>query len=281
MEFDTADMASMEANGTLMAVVMHEMGHVLGVGTIWSTLGLLSGRGTTNPTFTGSQATAAYNQIFNTNVTGVPVENTGGGGTRDAHWRETIFKNELMTGWTGPGTVMPLSLVTAASLADMGYTVNLAMADPFTPSVISSLLVQQTTQTGVDLISRKFFSSPGLGDAIVPGTGFALQSTTTASADSGVADFTVTIDQSPAFSFVEQYAFPKSARTETLRHPTKFDAPALFNRDAIDAVMTRTVTQSRDNWADDELLSGMTEERETNFDSDEAESVWYDWRVRV
>ena len=59
------------------------------------------------------------------------VENTGGAGTADAHWRESVFGNELMTGFVDAG-VNPLSRVTVASMGDLGYTVNLADADPYT-----------------------------------------------------------------------------------------------------------------------------------------------------
>jgi hypothetical protein len=138
MEFDTADLASMEQSGQLVGLIIHEMGHVLGFGTLWSSRGLLSGAGTSNPRFTGAQATAAYNQIFGRNETGVPVENTGGSGTRDSHWRETTFGNELMTGWIGPGNSLPLSRVTAGSLADIGYQVNMNAADNYTPPASAS-----------------------------------------------------------------------------------------------------------------------------------------------
>src|SRR4029079_16595748 len=84
MSFDSADIASLEANGDLFNVVLHEMGHVLGIGTLWGMKGLLSGSGTTSPVFTGSQATAAYNAIFGTSATAVPVENSGGSGTAEA-----------------------------------------------------------------------------------------------------------------------------------------------------------------------------------------------------
>ena len=134
MQFDSADMASMERSGLLFSVVLHEMGHVLGVGTIWEDRGLLSGAGPSNPIFVGAHATAAYNQMFGTSARGVPVENTGGAGTADGHWRETIFVNELMTGWAGPGTNLPMSSVTVASLWDLGYTVNMAAANSYTPS---------------------------------------------------------------------------------------------------------------------------------------------------
>jgi hypothetical protein len=134
MEFDAADMASMVSSGLLYSVVLHEMGHILGIGTLWEDEGLLSGAGTSNPIFTGANATAQYNQIFGTNARGVPVEATGGSGTADSHWRETVFTNELMTGWAGPGTNLPLSRVTVGSLADLGYTVNYAAADAYTPT---------------------------------------------------------------------------------------------------------------------------------------------------
>jgi hypothetical protein len=47
----------------------------------------------------------------------------------------------VMTGYAGPGSDLPLSLITVASLADLGYQVNRSAADPYTPpgsSVASS-----------------------------------------------------------------------------------------------------------------------------------------------
>src|SRR5262249_54796929 len=78
MEFDTADLNQLRADGQLQSVIVHEMAHVLGFGTIWHAKGLLSGAGTTHPRFTGPQATAAFDQIFGRSATSVPVE--GGGG---------------------------------------------------------------------------------------------------------------------------------------------------------------------------------------------------------
>jgi hypothetical protein len=131
IQFDTADLAQMEADGSLRDVVLHEIGHVLGVGTIWQSLGLLMGAGTNDPRFLGQQATAEYDTLCSCNATSVPVANTGGSGTRDGHWREATFTNELMTGYVGPGLNLPLSRLTVASLADLGYQVNLAAADPY------------------------------------------------------------------------------------------------------------------------------------------------------
>ncbi len=130
MSFDTADLAKMQQNGTLKDVITHEMGHVIGVGTIWALKGKLSGAGTANPRFTGAAAKAEFGKLTAAGAAEVPVENTGGAGTRDGHWRETVFRTELMSGFiASPNN--PLSRMTVASLRDLGYTVDLARAEPY------------------------------------------------------------------------------------------------------------------------------------------------------
>ena len=131
MSFDTADLAKMQADGTLNDVIAHEMGHVLGIGTVWDRKGLLNGAGTGNPTFSGTGAMEQYRLLRGApRRRRVPVENTGGPGTRDGHWRETVFRNELMSGFISAAG-NPLSRVTVASLGDMGYAVDLAAAEPY------------------------------------------------------------------------------------------------------------------------------------------------------
>lgn len=130
MQFDTADLAQMEADGTLIDVIAHEMGHVIGIGTIWEDKGLLDGAGTSNPTFTGAKAKKAFGDLKGRGPAPVPVENRFGEGTRDSHWRESVFKNELMSGIIA-GTGNPLSRLTAASLQDLGYKVNLSAVEPY------------------------------------------------------------------------------------------------------------------------------------------------------
>jgi hypothetical protein len=145
---DTADLATLESSGLLRDVILHEMGHDLGIGTIWAEKGLLTGAGGPDPRFTGAQATAAYDAIFGTTESSVPVENTGGPGTRDAHWRESVLGNELMTSFLN--STNPLSRITAASLIDLGYAVNLNAADPFTrPSSPSRVLQRQPTSAPI------------------------------------------------------------------------------------------------------------------------------------
>lgn len=74
-------------------------------------------------------ATAAYNAMFGTNATSVHIEGLPSGvGSRDSHWRESVFGNELMSPFIS-GSNNPISRVTVASLADLGYTVNMNAAD--------------------------------------------------------------------------------------------------------------------------------------------------------
>ena len=130
LKLDAADLRMMEQNGSLDDVVLHEIGHILGIGTLWTDKQLLQGKGTDDPTFLGANAVSAYRTMGGTAAT-VPVENTGGEGTRDGHWRETVFGAELMTGWVG-GSSNPLSALTIASLIDLGYGANSSAASAYT-----------------------------------------------------------------------------------------------------------------------------------------------------
>lgn len=143
MRFDTADLDNVEAGGTLDDLIVHEMGHVLGIGSLWSFFGLSEvpdpdSAGVSDPFFNGSAGRAAFNEIGGGSYVGnrVPIEDSGGGGTRFAHWRESVFDSELMTGFLDAGS-NPLSLLTIASLEDMGYTVNGSTAESFSLSLVA------------------------------------------------------------------------------------------------------------------------------------------------
>ena len=126
MQFDNYDMANMVNNGSLLKVILHEMGHVLGLGTLWNQFGF----NTTFGQYTGTNALNEYRQLSgNAGASYVPLETGGGSGTANAHWRESIFKDELMTGYaTGS---MPLSRLSIAALADLGYQVNYSAAQSY------------------------------------------------------------------------------------------------------------------------------------------------------
>jgi hypothetical protein len=137
MRFDAADMVRVEDEGRLGSLILHEMGHVLGVGSLWPYFSLLqnpSSAGSTLDTYySGANGITGFNNVGGATYTGgqkVPVENTGGSGTMNGHWRESVLASELMTGYLGT-TGTPISELTVRSLADMGYAVNVAGADPF------------------------------------------------------------------------------------------------------------------------------------------------------
>ncbi|MFN7531278.1 MAG: leishmanolysin-related zinc metalloendopeptidase, partial [Gemmatimonas sp.] len=133
MEFDEFDLNALVAEGLLTDVIVHEMGHVLGIGTLWDVQRtLLVGEGGNDPYFQGAGARTQFTRLNRAVYSGtpVPVENSGGIGTRDSHWRESILRNELMTGFLNRSS-NPLSALSVGSLQDLGYTVNLAAAEGF------------------------------------------------------------------------------------------------------------------------------------------------------
>ncbi|MCX7421444.1 MAG: hypothetical protein NT013_18130 [Planctomycetia bacterium] len=147
MTFDSSDLASLESTGDLYTVILHEMGHVLGIGTVWTDLRLVQRVGT-QYRFTGANAVAQYNAIFDTTSAYVPVESRGGSGTRGSHWSDSTFNNELMTGYINSGKANPLSKVTIGSLQDLGYTVNYAAADAYTAGSAVRTNVQFASASG-------------------------------------------------------------------------------------------------------------------------------------
>ena len=159
MRFDADDIAGLVTTGRLNDVVLHEMMHVLGFGTIWtsqSRIGgvLLSGAGTDNPRYIGPLALAACSAAGGTGAactSGVAVEGLPfGAGTADSHWREATFDSEIMTGFVeAVGVTVPLSAITIQSFGDEGYVVNLAIADPYTvPAPLASRQTRSSVSIG-------------------------------------------------------------------------------------------------------------------------------------
>eukprot|EP00903_Cladosiphon_okamuranus_P004159 g4157.t1 len=119
MTFDTSDTDTLESSGSFGDVILHEMGHVLGIGTLWSSSAVgVAGRQELyvdgSGEYTGAYGLSAYNTEFGQSGSFVPVELGGGAGTANGHWNEVDdgaadtgivsaytgddLKNELMTG---------------------------------------------------------------------------------------------------------------------------------------------------------------------------------------
>ncbi len=146
--FDSADAQNLLNAGSFETVVLHEVGHVLGFGTLWD-IGAnnvyddSTSSATTVGQYTGAAALARYNQEFGLDEDFIPVENNGGPGTADGHFDEEFFgvaldsdptvaaglrfgpnAGELLTGFLGaPGSIF-LSETTAATFQDIGFEVD-------------------------------------------------------------------------------------------------------------------------------------------------------------
>lgn len=148
MEFDSADLDRYADEGRLDEIIIHEMGHVLGFGGVLWGFPQDSLNGDpflVDPTnvqggdpyppdthFVGPHAMAEFDAIGGAAYSGakVPVENVGGEGTANGHWREDVMGNELMTSFMTNREGV-LSSVTIAALEDMGYTVNYGAASNY------------------------------------------------------------------------------------------------------------------------------------------------------
>ncbi|MFN8053514.1 MAG: hypothetical protein U0Q22_18900 [Acidimicrobiales bacterium] len=122
LSYDTSSLDFMEANGILDDVSTHELLHCLGIGTKWGSL--VTNQFGADPRYNGAAAVAEWHALGGTG--GVPLEPFLGG-----HWSESVFGDELMTP-VSPVGFAPLSRLTIAALADLGYSVDLTAADPFT-----------------------------------------------------------------------------------------------------------------------------------------------------
>ena len=144
VRLDTADVNRLN-NAAWEDVILHEMGHVLGIdGSLWRRHGLLRnpslGHGSVpidpapDTHFPGALAIAAFNAAGGTGYHGakVPVENgTGSYANRDSHWRQSVLGRELMATGIHTSGVNPLSAITIEALADLGYDVDPSQADAY------------------------------------------------------------------------------------------------------------------------------------------------------
>jgi hypothetical protein len=144
MQFDTHDLPGMESSNTLMSVIMHEMAHVLGLGTMWDPFTDYNIAGFQDvyddgaKAYTGANALNEWKTEFSqASATFVPIEAEGQAGTFDSHWNEVAggaaltgitdtlgrdMRDELMTGWLNAPSF--LSRMSVAQFADIGYVVD-------------------------------------------------------------------------------------------------------------------------------------------------------------
>jgi hypothetical protein len=163
MFFDTADLAFLEQFNILDEVIVHEMGHVLGIGTLWNFGRNLLQGSAEDPRFVGPAAIAGYLDVGGRGIS-VPVEEDFGPGTRFSHWDEETFDEELMTGFIGTGS-SPLSIMTIGSMDDLGYEVSNAPAEKYRVSGRQERVAGDVSGARIDLGAREKLIKP---TAVIP-----------------------------------------------------------------------------------------------------------------
>ncbi len=128
--FNTIGLAELSDVDTLYTM-MHEVIHVLGGGTLWEASSRTLPDGTSDGknliSSAGYTAAGALKEYKNLGGAGeaIPLDPDKG------HWLGSVFCTEIISGSPDAGVANPVSRVTLASLADLGYSVNLEAADPY------------------------------------------------------------------------------------------------------------------------------------------------------
>lgn len=122
MRFDTYDLALLDQRGWFDEVIVHEMGHVLGIGTLWNYFRALRQGPVVDYAYVGKFGNIHWNAEGGEGL--LPIANVGAAGSIGSHWRESVMRNELMTPSINIGE-NPLSRISAAGMRDLGYGVGI------------------------------------------------------------------------------------------------------------------------------------------------------------
>ena len=154
--FDVGDFDDLIASGDATELALHEIAHALGFGLLWPAKDLLRDRslgvGAIDAHFVGPLAIKAFDAAGGTAYTGgakVPVENLGGSGTANLHWRGGVLRGELMRPRNALGAREAFSAVTIQSMADLGYVVDAGLAAPYT--LPAAAAADETPERAVDI----------------------------------------------------------------------------------------------------------------------------------
>ena len=171
---DPADVDSPQ----LSTIMAHEIGHCLGFSNAAGWLANVIPDTATPTHFTGTNAVREYNALFGTaaDPLGVPLLQEGEVGTIYDHWDDATFGNELLTGNLDFTSTNPLSVITVGAFEDMGYGVNYAAAQPYSPPTTPTTpTTTTTTVTNVGAgISNIVVATPSVVPPAIPPRGRVL-----------------------------------------------------------------------------------------------------------
>ena len=140
-------------------LLAHEVGHVLGVGTLW-----VSNSVYVSNTFqyAGAHGLAAYQAEFNQATAYIPVENAGNPGTPNAHWDQLMRSSSQEGNPNDPFSLSPLVGVTDQYGRDRGLELMTGAIDPdYGEPFLSRFTVQSMRDMGYAVAEFEDFNGDG------------------------------------------------------------------------------------------------------------------------
>ena len=143
-------------------LLAHEVGHVLGVGTLWDDNGVYISN---TFEYTGAHGLTAYQAEFDEAAAFIPVESAGNPGTPNAHW-DQLMRSSLQEGNPNdPFSLSPLVGVTDQYGRDRGLELMTGAIDPdYGEPFISRFTVQSLRDMGYTVTEFEDFNGDGLVD---------------------------------------------------------------------------------------------------------------------
>jgi hypothetical protein len=158
------------ANGLnfLDELLVHEAGHVLGLGSLWTHNNVYV-PGTFQ--YTGAYGLAAYQSEFDAAAAFVPVENAGSAGTAGAHWDQRMRSSETEGNPANPWLLDPRVGVVDSYGRDRGLEVLTGAIDPdYGEPFLSRFTVESMRDLGYTVTAFEDFD----GDGAVSGADLAV-----------------------------------------------------------------------------------------------------------
>jgi hypothetical protein len=131
-------------------LLAHEVGHVLGIGTLWQANGVYSfGTGR----YTGQYGLAAYKAEFDPAATYVPVELAGAASTANKHWDQRMRSSTQEGNPNDPYSLSPLLGITDAQGRDLALELMTGAIDPdYGEPFLSDTTVQSLRDLGFAVV---------------------------------------------------------------------------------------------------------------------------------
>jgi hypothetical protein len=127
-------------------ILAHEIGHALGLGTLWEDNGAyVIGSGM----YTGEHGLRAYRKEFDALATFIPVELAGSSGTIDQHWNQLMRSSSQEGNPGNPFSLSPLTGITDNQGRDLASELITGALDPdYGQPFLSKMTIQSLRDLG-------------------------------------------------------------------------------------------------------------------------------------